>query len=154
MTIQVYLAAPFFTQDQIDTVSYLERVIRADVDYSLYSPRDDGVLKDMGPAERKASLRRTFEKNCREILRSDLMIAVIDSKDTGTVWEMGFARAFRHVKIVTYTSSMLQKINVMLRQAVDGHVTGPDNFKRFVRHYAFGDDALLDYRHEETEEVT
>lgn len=120
--IQVYLAAPFFTPEQLLVVERLETLVRGFPVFSLYSPRKDGVLMDMSPEEKKASTKKIFNTNVTKMLNADMLIAVVDGRDTGTTWEMGFAFA-KGKQIITYTDNDYG-LNVMIQESVRAHAKG------------------------------
>jgi nucleoside 2-deoxyribosyltransferase len=121
----VYLAAPFFNAEQLETVEKLESIIN-ESGWKLFSPRlgDNSLVMNAVYARKELpsdDLRlKVFTDNVVSIDHSDLMLAVVDDKDTGVMFEMGYA--FRaHVPIVTFTSRDYG-VNLMLAHSVIGHV--------------------------------
>lgn len=144
----IYLAAPFFTPEQVAILAAVERTLD-EVGLKYFSPRkESGVLNTMAPAERAASLRRVFISNVRAIEEATLLLAGVDFKDTGTVWEQGFFYGYSYaiggtsyrandddlisVPMMTYSFSGKQA-NVMLSQSSAGHFTGLDDLYIFMR---------------------
>jgi nucleoside 2-deoxyribosyltransferase len=141
----VYLASPFFTPSQLAAVEKLE-ILVGDVGHEIYSPRRDGVLIDMTPAERKKSVKKIFESNVYWILRCDAMVALIDDRDAGVIWELGFAYATRRQRervktinwpemrprIVTCTEKDYG-LNVMIQECVDSHCRSADQLRDVLR---------------------
>jgi len=118
--MKVYIAAPFFSESQLETVKKIETLL-TDYDIEFFSPRSEGTLKDMAPDERKAAMSGIFESNIKHMDWCTHSIAVIDDYDTGTIWEMGYM--FHAGKeIVTY-SDMYHGINVMLNESISYHAT-------------------------------
>lgn len=79
-----------------------------------YSPRIEGDRE----AIRQMS-KIVLVTNIELMNKSDLIIAVIDDRDQGVIWEMGYAHASG---IPTITISNEQHdINIMLSSSVDGH---------------------------------
>lgn len=129
MKKRIYIAAPFFTPEQVDTVRLVETSIEK-CGMVFYSPRLDGVLKDMLPEERKAKSGEVFKRNCAQMMDCDAMLAILNEKDTGTTWECGFAYYHRRYnigkntyRIMAYTTSQ-RELNVMLAKAFDAHAHG------------------------------
>ena len=128
--MRVYLAAPFFTPEQVRVVERLERAIE-DTGNQLYSPRTDGVLSKMSLEDRALSKRKIFDTNCREIAAADMVLAVVDGRDQGVTWEIGYAHGLRDdcggdledKLIVTYTDQNYG-LNVMIQECVDAHCRG------------------------------
>ena len=138
MAMRLYLAAPFFTPSQLDLVVRLEGIVNAIPDLVLYSPRVDGVLTKMTQEERDAAALSIFEKNCEEIARADVVLAVIDDRDTGVIWEMGYAFA-KGVPIVTYTDRDFG-LNVMLKGCAMAHARGVGEVFKVLKLMAAGED--------------
>lgn len=144
MKKQLYIAAPFFTPPQLETIKSVEQAIM-DAGLIFYSPRLDGVLKEMLPEERKARARDIFNLNVRHIINADGVLCILDDKDTGTTWENGFAYYHRRYNIgkhsyrlFSYTTSN-RELNVMLQQSFDYHAKGIEELKTMLTAYGRGD---------------
>lgn len=117
--MKVYLAAPFFTPAQLASVEAVEDALRPTVD--LYSPRQDGiVLKDLPYAERATAAKKVFQTNIDRLEWCGAVVAIIDDRDAGTYFEIGYAHA-RRKPIITYTACNYG-LNVMLQESVLAHV--------------------------------
>jgi nucleoside 2-deoxyribosyltransferase len=126
----IYLAAPFFKPVQLATVFELENVIEA-AGFSIISPRRSGViLKDLEPEQRREMAPIIYHKNREDIERCDIVIAVIDDFDPGTVWEMGYAAA-KYKQIFTYTAKDYG-LNVMLAGCSSGHARGVNEMQAIL----------------------
>jgi nucleoside 2-deoxyribosyltransferase len=141
MNKTIYIAAPFFTPQQLATVMKIESMIDDVEKIDFYSPRMDGVLQDMTPELRAASYASVYQKNVDMIETCDAVLAVLDEKDTGTIWEMGYARGHHGHRnmtfgIYSFTSSPQTKSNVMLAQSTDGHISGFAELSAMLRLYA------------------
>lgn len=117
----MYLAAPFFKPEQVALVEQIE-VAAAKPTIRLFSPRSEGVILGMTKEERDALAPKIFESNCSHIDRTDLVFAVVDDRDPGVIWEMGYAYA-RSIPIITYTDRDFG-LNVMISMSVAAHVKG------------------------------
>lgn len=123
-TPKVYLAAPFFTPEQLSFVEKLEDMI-ATKGYSLFSPRLGSNAKIMNEMFKRkqqptADLRlKVFTDNWVNIDDADLIVAFIDDFDVGVMWEIGYAFA-RQVPIVTVTNHNYG-CNLMLAESIIGH---------------------------------
>jgi len=116
--MKVYIAAAFFTPEQLSVVMSIESALEVNgIEY--FSPRSEGTLKDMSIEERKAMMSGIFRFNVAHMDWCTHCIAVIDDYDTGTVWEMGYLYATKKV-IVTMTSHY-HGINVMLNESIFAH---------------------------------
>jgi len=143
--MNIYLAAPFFTPEQVTLVTQLETIFGALPDIDFYSPRQDGiVLKDIPPDQRKLYTKLVFEKNVDRILWADALLAVVDGHDTGTVWEMGYAYAMGK-RIVTYTQHDYG-LNVMLQECVVAHVRNGIAGVAYLFQKELSDEACKNFR--------
>lgn len=94
---KVYLAGPFFDDEQIDRISRMEEALTANAKVaSFFSPRKAELSEElvMGTPEWAAAV---FEVDRENIDDADVVTAVIDYEDThvdpGTAWEIGYANA-------------------------------------------------------------
>lgn len=114
----VYIAGPFFNDEQVQVVRRVEEMLKErKIDY--FSPRSEGVLLDLSEEERQAAKHDIYAKNVEMICECDHMIAIIDDRDIGTIWEMGYATALNIP--VTTLSNQDYGLNVMLAESVKAH---------------------------------
>jgi nucleoside deoxyribosyltransferase len=127
--MKIYLAAPFFSPDQVAVCAKIEKLAARFKAVSLYSPRHDGVLVSIPLAERKLHTKRIFYLNISHIADSAVMIAVVDGRDVGTTWEMGYYYRLKQshpllsLRLITYTDADYG-LNVMIKESVDAHCRG------------------------------
>lgn len=126
----VYIAAPFFKPHELKFVQDIESYLSGE-NFAFYSPRQDGVLMDMTDEERQTKKREIFVLNTGYIRRAMCVVAVIDDRDVGTIWEMGFAHAL-NVPVISI-SNQDYGLNVMLAESVQAHVRNLDDMTRAVR---------------------
>lgn len=115
----VYLAAPFFNDEQRDLCTYIEGLNQ---EWPIYSPRSDGgVLK---PDSTDSERGNVFESNTNGIYAAQWMLAVVDNFDAGVLWEMGYAWA-KKIPTLAYSDVEGRGLNVMLAGSCElGFVTG------------------------------
>lgn len=143
--INVYLAGPFFNPEQVAVIEKLERLLAKFPVFSVYSPRVDGVLIEMSAADKIKNSRQVFMTNCQKLRWADLVLAVVDGRDTGTTWEMGFAFA-TGIKIITYTDNDYG-LNVMIQESVAAHARGEEDAEKILSAInRFDVDRLKDFR--------
>ena len=116
--LKVYIAAPFFNEEQLDVVRKIELLLE-EKGIAYFSPRMEGVLVKMSKEERAKKMGEMFRSNVDHMDWCTHCVAVIDDYDTGTVWEIGYLYA-THKKIVTYSNNY-HGINVMLNEAIEYH---------------------------------
>lgn len=131
-SIKVYLASPFFDDEQLSFVKEIESVINEE-GCMLFSPRlgenaleMNGALSQGEPVSGDLRLR-VFNDNWMNIDDADLVVAVIDDFDSGTLWELGYAYA-RQVPVVTITKHDYG-CNLMLAHSVIGHVKSLEDLR-------------------------
>jgi len=86
MKHDVYIAAPFFNEKQLEIVEQIKLILMED-NIIYFSPKDESMFKQGDDPS------VILESNCIAICDSQFMIAVTDDKDVGTMWESGFAYA-------------------------------------------------------------
>lgn len=87
--IKVYLAGPFFNEEQIERINYIEDLLDK-YNFDIFSPRQASLIK---PGCSQEEMIKTFEGNTFNIDKSDFVLAVLDGNDTGTMFECGYAYA-------------------------------------------------------------
>lgn len=89
---KIYLASPFFTEDQKKYVDSLEHLLDV-THYNYYSPRKDGDTSQFDLPDYFNDLKRQliFENNITEIQSSDTIIVNLLHPDMGTAFEYGIA---------------------------------------------------------------
>ncbi|GAG41688.1 unnamed protein product [marine sediment metagenome] len=134
----IYLAGPFFNEEQTATIVRAEAlwdraVERAGTDHlwgrmELYSPRREFQV---GPDSTENERGCCFQANLSYIRAASLVFARIDDFDAGTVWEMGYAYAVG-ATTVTWTTVEGRGLNLMLAQSARGHLVGWDAVEAFI----------------------
>lgn len=100
MKKQIYIAAPFFTPDQIDRIEAIKKALGT-LGLTYYSLSDD--------------LHRIIDFKTQAIDSCAVLIAVIDGDDVGTIFACGYAYAkYIHVMYLLESRHGSQKINSML----------------------------------------
>lgn len=139
---KVYLAGPFFNVEQLKLVGELEdalveEFVGSENGLDVFSPRlaDNAVAmnemirnKVVPPMDLRS---KVFGDNVDNIDDSDLMVAIIDDHDSGTIWEIGYA--FRaHVPVITFTGRNFGS-NLMLAQSTIGHLKSVADLRGAIR---------------------
>ena len=118
--ITIYAAGPFFNPTQVATIRDLETFLE-DRGYSVFSPSRDGVklVPNSSPEDRM----RVFEDNVTHCNGSDLVIAVIDDKDSGTMVELGMRyshwRSMKDSGVEPYATQECPRIITFSNQGYD-----------------------------------
>lgn len=114
-----YIAGPFFSEKQIEFVAEIEDAL-SECAFNYYSPRSEGTLLAQTEEEKQANKKRIYDTNVERIQGADTILAIIDDRDVGTIWEMGYATALG--KRVITISNLSYGLNVMLAESVQAHV--------------------------------
>lgn len=113
--MKVYIASPFFNEEQLERVEFIEKTLNS-YNFDYFSPRRDTYVKpDSTYAERQIA----FRDNLRGIEDADFIIAVTDGKDVGTMFEAGYA--FNECTPILYFAETLgdKPFNLMLAMSAD-----------------------------------
>jgi nucleoside 2-deoxyribosyltransferase len=135
---KLYLAGPLFTPEQLSVLATME-IISKDGGWEYFSPRLGAAsleMKRVMQAKETPSLelrQAIFNDNTLNIDDADLLIAIIDDRDAGTMWEMGYAYK-ASVPIVSFTSKGFG-MNIMLSQCVIGHAKGFEQLRDILEIY-------------------
>ena len=154
----VYLAGPFFTDDQRNALDHVEQLL-AERKLSFFSPRLEMLYKRGMPRIVAQRCKFLNQFHCR---KSRLVLACLSWQDTGTAWELAWADATGTPRLGFYGSrysdiqfrETLERIpmNLMIRETCDALVPQSilpevlDSIKRIILTpgYATSIDAYLD----------
>lgn len=86
-----YIASPFFSKDQINSIRDIEDGLDA-VRKNYHSPRKSGAILDKNASVevRRVQAKAIFQSNISEMDKADQMIAIVDTFDIGTLFEVGY----------------------------------------------------------------
>ncbi len=113
--MRIYLAGPFRNVDERTRINRVHDVLRTQVwpgtafAPEIYLPHKFLVLSPKASQEEQ---KKVFDENTMQILGATIMMAILDERDSGTVWEMGYAYGKRPV-IGVYVDHT-DKMSVML----------------------------------------
>ena len=113
---KIYLASGWFNPVQAEELTTLERIFDSRADYfKLASPRRIFVCPPNAPKEVQDE---TFSGNLHHIETADFLLVNTRDKDIGTIWEAGYAYAFKK-PIVYFCAGLPQgaKFNLMLARS-------------------------------------
>lgn len=145
--ISVYLAAGWFTQSQMATMTKLYNFLK-DCGFVVLSPYYNGIVvnKENDSPEIRDS---AYNWNLDSICDSDLVIAVIDDYDPGTMFEIGYATKSGEVdelnglpNIISYSDVEGRGLNLMLQKSSYAFANGIDQLYEQLRLYILGEPAV------------
>lgn len=115
----IYIAGPFFTDAQRDFIEkFVDKLVK-----DTYITRDDIYVPhlDGGIANKNITKKQAFEKDLDALYGAELVIAIIDGKDTGTMIEIGIAYEIVNHVIGLYTDTReeINKLNPMILYTIE-----------------------------------
>ncbi|MFS1031467.1 nucleoside 2-deoxyribosyltransferase [Enterococcus casseliflavus] len=120
----VYLAGPFFSNEQVARRKQVERSLAENRQaLAVYSPRlyQEGSSEPNTPER----AREIFEKDMLELTRADVVVAVLDDHegiaDPGTAFEIGAAH-IRNKPVIAFQEKVAA-VNLMLKESVQAYLT-------------------------------
>lgn len=87
--MMLFLSGPFFCDEEVERIGRVKSSLES-LGFEVYSTSHRNRPIDLGSRPRKAA---RFKLLCEEIGKSDGVFAILDGRDAGTVWEMGYAFA-------------------------------------------------------------
>jgi len=143
MKNKIYFASPFFNPEQVEREERLKNKLR-EMGFEVFSPKEAYFCK---PDESDKVRQMVFDGNCKAIQECDILFAVTDGKDMGTIWEAGYANGINAVvypskkKIIVYYCETLPeggKFNLMLAQSGDIIITDFSDMDQLPELIKFG----------------
>lgn len=129
-TPSVYLAGPWFTDGQPERLAKIEQLMN-ELKISYYSPRLDGI--DLTPNATEADRNAVFADNVDHLKRAQLVVAVVDGFDTGTIWETGTAYGL-NIPVAYYGETLAEgTFNVMLAKSGKAVIENMADLEAFLQ---------------------
>lgn len=106
----IYLAGPFFSQQEVLWVNYIHQSLES-CGLKILSPsKENGIINtSFTPDIRKA----TFISDLELLQKADIVVALLDHDDAGTSFEIGYA--YSHGKPVIGLKTSADKLNNMIQ---------------------------------------
>jgi nucleoside 2-deoxyribosyltransferase len=87
--MKLFLAGPFFSDGEVERLERVKAALEA-AGFEVYSTSHRNARINLDSAREKMA---RFRLLCGEIRKCDGLFAVLDGRDPGTIWEMGYAFA-------------------------------------------------------------
>ena len=125
--MKVYFASPWFNPEQAEREERVKGRLR-ELGFNVWSPKDNSSLS---PITDPVIREKIFSANVENIKSCNILFAITDGKDMGTIWEAGFANGLNAsdplglnanpIKIVYYCETLGPdgQFNLMLAQSGD-----------------------------------
>ena len=138
----VYLASPFFNDEQTELRDRVKRVLE-EKEFEVYSPGEENLYQ---PGDDPLKI---FNENIVQIEDSQLVVAITNGKDVGTIWECGFAFA-KGVDIiyVWFDKPEGAKFNLMLALSGYGVANDEEELKELLDSWKNNDYKDREYKGE------
>ena len=138
--MKVYFASPWFTPEQEEREDRVKNKLRS-LGFNVWSPKDNCACSPIADEETR---KRVFNANVKNIMNCDIIFAITDGKDMGTIWEAGFACGINklkkfmnaeQIKIVYYCETLGPngQFNLMLAQSGDIVITEYEDLNKLPR---------------------
>lgn len=122
----MYFASPWFNEEQAEREERVKEKLR-DMGFKLWSPKDNAICEPDASMDMRNEI---FKANVSHIANSDILFAITDGKDIGTIWEAGYACGINATRTLVGKSRILivyycetigkeGKFNLMLAQSGD-----------------------------------
>ncbi|MHA8138484.1 nucleoside 2-deoxyribosyltransferase [Lactobacillaceae bacterium Scapto_B20] len=139
---KVYLAGPFFDDDQIARVQRLEEALTNNPTVaSFFSPRTATF-----PDETVGSIswaKKAYDKDVSELEASEVVVAILDfvdgRVDSGTAFEIGYATKFGKPVMVLHENK--GTVNLMISNSIVAYFESADD----VLQYDFNEQKTIPY---------
>lgn len=119
--MRVYLASPFFNDEEVERVSHVETVLR-NKGLDVFSPREHQSEElEFGSVEWR---KKTYLNDVLNIITADIVVAV-HSTDSGTNWELGAAQVLGK-KVILFDDNTKLPRNIMLTESAHAFLEGRD----------------------------
>lgn len=124
--MKVYLASPFFNGEQLEKVKMLERNLK-EQGCLVFSPRNNQFSElEFGSKQWRKTV---FTNDVRHINWSDIVVAIYDDEDAGTMWEIGYAYA-KDIPVVVVNSKE-KTMNLMVTDSLHAIIDGLDEIDNY-----------------------
>lgn len=109
--LKIYLAGGWFTPEQNELHTKLANTLNIS-EFDVFNPRKEGeIIKGITTNDKMSKI---LIGNINAIQNSDVVVVIYDYKDTGTIWEAGFAYANKKPIIYYSETNGTKPFNLML----------------------------------------
>lgn len=139
--VKVYLASPFFNEEQIERVERVEKALEANPFVeAFFSPRKDQL--EHLPFGSKEWAEAIYQNDVKHVQWADVIVAVLDYDgdtelhgvrhghvDSGTSFEVGYAIAAKKPVILVHEKGGI--VNLMLSQSCQAYLNQAEAVKEY-----------------------
>lgn len=107
----IYFAGGWFSPQQEEEHTRIGTFLKQQSNLIVFDPKEGGMFKCGKDSDKMSNI---LKNNCFAIDNSDLVVAITDYKDMGTLWETGYAYAKKR-PMIYYCETLGDKpFNLML----------------------------------------
>lgn len=133
--IRVFIASPFFTEEQLDRVKRLEHALMQNPYVAeIFSARFHQF--EHLPFGSKEWRRKVFKNDLRNLRRADVVVGIRDFEgkyvDSGTAFEIGYAYALQ--KPIILINEKNATMNLMMADSLHAYFTKVDDLASYNFH--------------------
>lgn len=111
MAHKLYLASGWFTPSQAERQERIYNLLKIIPNLEIFNPKLQSNLTNQKDSDK---FQTVLDNNINAISDADIIVAITDEKDIGTLWECGFACA-KEKAIIYYAETLGEKpFNLML----------------------------------------
>lgn len=111
MKPKIYFAGGWFTPEQEEEHERVYQALAKTNEFDIFNPKHHSFKPENATED---NMTATLLGNVENIAKADIVVAIYDRKDTGTIWETGFAYACKK-PIIYYAETLGNKpFNLML----------------------------------------
>jgi len=139
---RVYLAGPFFSENQIKRLDEIQKLLEANPTIGdVFRPGlDEYTAAEFGSFEWQTAV---YKHDINNINMSDVVVAMLDYKieenemepDSGTIWECGYAAA-NNVPVIGVRNVKEEPLNLMLAGSLTAFFNGTESIQE-IKNYDF-----------------
>ena len=107
--MKVYFASPWFNEDQAEREERVKGRLR-ELGFNVWSPKENSSLSPITDPEIREKI---FSANVEHIKSCDVIFAITDGKDMGTIWEAGFANGYNEFAKCMFGSKLAKQIVIV-----------------------------------------
>lgn len=127
-TKSVYIASPFFNEEQIERVKKIENILKEN-NLEYFSPRCESI---QGAHETSIGRKAIFSNDEKAMRQCDFAIVVTNDKDMGTIFEAGYLFAKDKKVIYLFENDENLSVNLMLSQSAHSICTTMEQLKELI----------------------
>ena len=136
--IKVYLASGWFSYKQAVQMKEIYEVLnrlKTEGMIELFAPYYNGIVLRKTDPYLREKMREVWDLDIKKVVESDLIVASTQDHDVGTIFECGYASAYKKI-IFCYNSNPELGLNVMLAQEARAFIKTQEKLEEAVKSFS------------------